>query len=61
MQPRAAYSKSSNPTRMLPPCAIAKRGVIGFTQSLSIELGPDNIRVHAILPGLVAGDRQMSG
>src|SRR5712672_3276000 len=32
--------------------------VIGLTKSLSIELGPDNIRVNAILPGLVAGDRQ---
>jgi NAD(P)-dependent dehydrogenase (short-subunit alcohol dehydrogenase family) len=40
------------------PYAAAKWGVIGFTKSLSIELGPDNIRVNAILPGLVAGDRQ---
>lgn len=40
------------------PYAAAKWGVIGFTKSLSIELGPDNIRANAILPGLVAGDRQ---
>ena len=40
------------------PYAAAKWGVIGFTKSLSIELGPDNIRVNANLPGLVAGDRQ---
>jgi NAD(P)-dependent dehydrogenase (short-subunit alcohol dehydrogenase family) len=40
------------------PYAAAKWGVIGFTKSLSIELGTDNIRVNAILPGLVAGDRQ---
>ena len=40
------------------PYAAAKWGVIGFTKSLSIELGQDNIRVNAILPGLVAGDRQ---
>src|SRR5271165_290673 len=40
------------------PYAAAKWGVIGFTKSLAIELGPDCIRVNAILPGLVAGDRQ---
>ncbi len=43
---------------MRTPYAAAKWGVIGATRSLSIELGPDNIRVNAILPGLVAGDRQ---
>lgn len=40
------------------PYAAAKWGVIGFTKSLSRELGPDGIRVNAILPGIVAGDRQ---
>jgi NAD(P)-dependent dehydrogenase (short-subunit alcohol dehydrogenase family) len=43
---------------MRAPYAAAKWGVIGLTRSLSIELGPDRIRVNAILPGLVAGDRQ---
>jgi NAD(P)-dependent dehydrogenase (short-subunit alcohol dehydrogenase family) len=37
--------------------AAAKWGVIGFTKSIAIELGPFNIRVNALLPGLVAGDR----
>lgn len=40
------------------PYAAAKWGVIGLTKSMSIELGPDRIRVNAILPGIVAGDRQ---
>lgn len=40
------------------PYAAAKWAVIGFTKSLSIELGEAGIRVNAILPGLVAGDRQ---
>ena len=39
------------------PYAAAKWGVIGFTKSLAIELGPDRIRANAILPGPVAGDR----
>jgi NAD(P)-dependent dehydrogenase (short-subunit alcohol dehydrogenase family) len=39
------------------PYAAAKWGVIGFTQSLAKELGPANIRVNAILPGIVAGPR----
>ena len=39
------------------PYAAAKWAVVGFTKSLSIELGPDAIRVNAIQPGLVEGDR----
>ncbi len=42
------------------PYAAAKWGVIGFTKSLAIELGPDAIRVNAILPGLVEGPRVRS-
>jgi NAD(P)-dependent dehydrogenase (short-subunit alcohol dehydrogenase family) len=40
------------------PYASAKWGVVGLTKSLSIELGPDNIRVNALLPGVVSGERQ---
>lgn len=43
---------------MRSPYAAAKWGVIGFTKSLALELGPFGIRANAILPGLVAGDRQ---
>lgn len=36
----------------------AKFGVVGLTETWAMELGPDNIRVNAILPGIVAGERQ---
>jgi NAD(P)-dependent dehydrogenase (short-subunit alcohol dehydrogenase family) len=39
------------------PYAATKWGIVGFTKSLSIELGPFGIRVNAIQPGAVAGDR----
>jgi NAD(P)-dependent dehydrogenase (short-subunit alcohol dehydrogenase family) len=41
---RSAYSAS-------------KWALVGFTKSLSRELGADGIRVNAILPGAVAGER----
>lgn len=44
--------------RLRSPYAAAKWGVIGFTKSMAIELGTDGIRVNALLPGLVAGERQ---
>ncbi len=39
------------------PYCVSKWGLIGFTKTLSIELGPYGIRVNAILPGAVAGER----
>lgn len=39
------------------PYSTSKWGVIGFTKTLSIELGPLNIRANAILPGAVSGPR----
>ena len=39
------------------PYSAAKFGVVGFTQRLAKELGPSNIRVNAILPGIVEGPR----
>jgi len=39
------------------PYASSKWAVIGLTKSLAIELGAAGVRVNAILPGLVEGDR----
>lgn len=43
---------------MRTPYAAAKWGVIGLMRSLAAELGSDRIRVNALLPGIVAGERQ---
>lgn len=39
------------------PYATAKWGVIGLMQTLAMELGPYGVRVNAICPGAVEGDR----
>ncbi|NCG24059.1 MAG: SDR family oxidoreductase [Actinobacteria bacterium] len=43
------------PTRS--PYVAAKWAVTGFTETLAMELGPDNIRVNGIVPGNVSGER----
>ena len=40
------------------PYSASKFGVIGLTETWAMELGPFHIRVNAILPGIVAGERQ---
>lgn len=42
----------------LPAYAAAKAGIVGLTKSLAGRLGPENIRVNAILPGMVLTERQ---
>ncbi|UDF30581.1 UNVERIFIED_ORG: SDR family oxidoreductase [Roseateles sp. XES5] len=42
----------------LPAYATAKAGIVGLTKSLAGKLGPDGIRVNAILPGMVLTERQ---
>jgi NAD(P)-dependent dehydrogenase (short-subunit alcohol dehydrogenase family) len=42
---------------MRTPYAASKWGVVGFTKSLAMEVGRDNIRVNAILPGHVNSPR----
>jgi NAD(P)-dependent dehydrogenase (short-subunit alcohol dehydrogenase family) len=39
------------------PYAATKWAIVGFMKSLAIELGPHGVRVNAILPGVVEGER----
>jgi NAD(P)-dependent dehydrogenase (short-subunit alcohol dehydrogenase family) len=39
------------------PYSAAKWAVVGFTESLAAEAGPDKVRVNCIQPGIVEGDR----
>ncbi|MGH6816274.1 MAG: SDR family oxidoreductase [Hyphomicrobiaceae bacterium] len=51
----SAAGKFGFPNRS--PYAAAKWGVVGFAKTVAMELGAHKIRVNAILPGVVEGDR----
>ncbi len=42
---------------MRTPYAAAKWAVVGFSESLAAEAGPDGVRVNCIQPGIVEGER----
>ncbi|MBA1274716.1 SDR family oxidoreductase [Stutzerimonas azotifigens] len=39
------------------PYASSKWAIVGMMKSLANELGPHNVRINALLPGVVAGER----
>jgi NAD(P)-dependent dehydrogenase (short-subunit alcohol dehydrogenase family) len=55
---RTGDGRSGYPMRT--PYCCAKMGVIGLTESLSIEAGEYNIRVNAVSPAAVKGERIIS-
>jgi NAD(P)-dependent dehydrogenase (short-subunit alcohol dehydrogenase family) len=46
------------PSTGVPLYIAAKAAIVGLTRTLAHELGPDNIRVNAVLPGAIATERQ---
>ena len=42
----------------MPAYTTAKAGILGLTKGLAGQLGPENIRVNAIAPGMVITERQ---
>jgi len=51
----SAAGKFAFPLRS--PYSAAKFGIVGFTRTCAMELGPDKIRVNCIQPGAVEGER----
>src|SRR5258708_13451742 len=51
----SAAGRLASPMRT--PYSAAKFAVVGFTESLAAEAGPDKVRVNCIQPGVVEGER----
>jgi NAD(P)-dependent dehydrogenase (short-subunit alcohol dehydrogenase family) len=51
----AAIRRGGFPHRLA--YAVSKTAILGLTQTLAMDLGPDNIRVHTVMPGSVVGSR----
>ncbi len=52
---RAGDGRAGYPMRS--PYCCAKMGLIGLTETLSVEMGPYNIRVNCVSPAAVKGER----
>ena len=46
------------PSTGLPVYVAAKSAICGLTRTLAHELGPDGIRVNAVLPGAIVTEKQ---
>jgi D-xylose 1-dehydrogenase len=46
------------PSTGVPVYITAKAAIVGLTRTLAHELGPDGIRVNAVLPGAIATEKQ---
>ncbi len=46
------------PTTGLPVYVASKAAIVGMTRTLAHELGPEGIRVNAVLPGAIATEKQ---
>ena len=55
-----ASVSGKRPMPLRSPYTTSKMGVIGFTRTLAAEVGRFNIRVNAVCPGSVTGQRQQT-
>ena len=54
--PRLSLRKPAEDFSVGPHYSAAKAGMLGLAKDLARELGPKNIRVNAVAPGMVATD-----